>query len=79
VTYILIPADGLVDIARRKLVQLLVVTKDDNRDVNRAKNRELVRLLEQTAFALEEGADESQYWEHVEARRGHTQSGSGRL
>jgi hypothetical protein len=36
--YILVPANGLVDVARRKLVQLLVVAEDDDGDVNRAEH-----------------------------------------
>ena len=54
--YILIAANGLVDVARGKLVQLLVVAEDDDCDVDGAEDRELVRLLEQAAFALQEGA-----------------------
>lgn len=54
--YILIPADGLIDIAGRELVQLLVVSKYDHSNVDGAEDGELVGLLEETAFALEEGA-----------------------
>jgi ABC-type protease/lipase transport system fused ATPase/permease subunit len=32
--YILVPANRLVDVARRKLVQLLVVPEDDNGHIN---------------------------------------------
>jgi hypothetical protein len=58
--YILVPANGLVDVARRKLVQLLVVAEDDDGDVNRAQHRQLVRLLEQAAFALQKSAAQDQ-------------------
>jgi hypothetical protein len=54
-THILKPRDSLVDVARRVLVQLLVVTEDDDCDVDGAQHGKLVRLLEQTTFALEEG------------------------
>jgi len=50
----LVPANRLVDVARRKLVQLLVVAKDDDGNVDGAQHRELMRLLEQAAFALQE-------------------------
>jgi hypothetical protein len=60
--YILVPANGLVDVARRKLVQLLVVAEDDDGDVNRAEHGELMRLLEQAAFALQESAAQGQSW-----------------
>lgn len=52
----MVPANGLVDVARREFIELLVVAEDDDGDVYRAKHRELVRLLEETAFALEEGS-----------------------
>jgi hypothetical protein len=60
--YILVPANGLVDVARRKLVQLLVVAKDDDGDVHGAQHGELVRLLEQAAFALQKSAAAGQRW-----------------
>jgi len=50
------PADCLIDIAGRVFVELLVVTKYDNGNVNGAKHGELMGLLEETTFALEEGA-----------------------
>jgi len=50
--YILVAADSLVNIARRKLVELLVVSKYYHSDVDRAEDGELVGLLEETAFAL---------------------------
>lgn len=53
-THVLEPRNGLVDVARRVLVKLLVMAKDNNRDVDRAEHRQLMRLLEQTALALEE-------------------------
>jgi hypothetical protein len=60
--YILIAANGVVDVARGKLVQLLVVAKDDDGDVDGTEHRELMRLFEQTAFALQKSATEGQCW-----------------
>jgi hypothetical protein len=51
---ILVAANCLIDVAGRKLVQLLVVAKDDDSDVDGAEDGELMRLLEQAAFALQE-------------------------
>jgi hypothetical protein len=48
--------DSLLDITRRELIELLVVAENDNRDIDRTKNGELVGLFEKTAFALEEGS-----------------------
>jgi hypothetical protein len=52
---ILVPANRLVDIARGEFVELLVVAEDDDGHIDGAEHRELMRLLEKTAFALEEG------------------------
>jgi hypothetical protein len=52
---ILIATDGLVDVARGELVQLLVVAEDDDGNIDRAENGELVGLLEEAAFALQKG------------------------
>lgn len=52
-TYVLISADDLVDVSRRELIELLVVTEDDDSDVDRAQYRQLVRLLEQTSLSLQ--------------------------
>jgi len=53
--YVLKPPDNLIDIRGRVLVQLLVMTENDDGDIDGAEDGELVRLLEQAAFALEEG------------------------
>jgi hypothetical protein len=50
---ILITADNLVNVARGELVQLLIVAKYDDGDVDRAKHGKLMRLLEKTALALQ--------------------------
>lgn len=55
--YVLIAPDCFVDVTRRKLIQLFVVPEDDNRDIDRTEDGKLMRLLEQTAFALEKGSD----------------------
>lgn len=52
----MVPANRLVDVAGREFVELLVVAEDDDGHVDGAEHRELVRLLEEAAFALEEGA-----------------------
>lgn len=54
--YILETTDSLVDVARRELIELLVVAKDDDSDVDGAEHAQLVCLLEQAAFTLQEGA-----------------------
>lgn len=55
-TYICVACDEVPHVAGRVLVQFLVLAKDEDGDVNRAEDRELVCLLEQAAFALEECA-----------------------
>lgn len=52
---ILIATDGLIDIARRELIQLLVVAEDYDGNIDGAENGELVSLFEKTTFALEKG------------------------
>lgn len=48
--------DQLSHVTGRVLVQLLVLAKDEDGHIHRAKHRELMCLLEQTALALQEGA-----------------------
>ena len=55
-TYVLVTAYSGIDVAGRELIELVVVTKDDDGDVYRAQDRELVSFLEKTALALEKGA-----------------------
>ena len=57
--YILISSQDLPNITTRVFVQLLIISKDYDRDIDRAENGELMRLLEQAAFALEEGSVET--------------------
>lgn len=73
----MVAADGLVDVAGRELVQLLVVAEDDDCDVDGAEDGKLMSLLEEAAFALQKGAAEesvsglggkSQSWSQSRAR-----------
>lgn len=50
-----ISCDQLSHVARRVLVQLLVLAEDEDGDIDRAKDGELMCLLEKTTFALQEG------------------------
>jgi hypothetical protein len=52
---VLISRQDLSNIATRVFVQLLIISKYYDRDIDRAENRELMRLLEKTTFALEKG------------------------
>jgi hypothetical protein len=52
----LISGEYLSNIAARVFVQLFVIAKYNNCNVNRAKYGKLVGLLEQAAFALEESS-----------------------
>lgn len=56
VTDILEASYCFVDVTRGELVQLLVVTKDYDSDVDLAEDGQFMRLLEETALALEKGA-----------------------
>lgn len=47
-------SNSLVDIAGRVLIKLFIVAEDYDGNIDRAKNGELVSLLEQATFALEE-------------------------
>jgi hypothetical protein len=53
-TYVLVSTDQVAHVGRRVLVELLVVAKDEDGDIDGAEHRELMRLLEETALALEE-------------------------
>lgn len=55
-TYVLIPGESLIDVAGREFVQLLVLSEDNDGDVDGAEDGKLMRLLEQAAFALQERA-----------------------
>jgi hypothetical protein len=55
----LISSQDLSNITTRVFVQLLIISKDYDGDIDRAENGELMRLLEQAAFALEEGSAET--------------------
>lgn len=55
-THVLISGNEVSHVCGRILVELLVITKDEDGDINRAQHGELMRLLEQTAFSLQKGA-----------------------
>ena len=71
-----------LNISRRVLVQLLVVSEDDDGDIDRAEDGELMRLLEQTALALQKGDRPGDVleveWERIEWRRGKRSTYCGR-
>jgi hypothetical protein len=50
---ILVSAQDLANIATRVFIQLLIISKYYDRDIDGAKNGKLMRLLEQTTFALQ--------------------------
>jgi hypothetical protein len=54
-TYILIATESLVHVTRGVLIEFLVMTKDDNGDIDGTKNGQLMSLLKQSTFSLEEG------------------------
>lgn len=54
-TYILETCDGLMDVAGREFVKLLIIAKDNDSDIDGAEYAQFVGLLEQTAFSLQEG------------------------
>ena len=49
----MISTNRLVDVTRGKFIQLFVVTKDDNSNVDRTQDGQFVSLFEQPAFALQ--------------------------
>lgn len=55
-TYILVSGDQFAHVARRVFVEFLVAAKNEDGNIDGAQDRELVRLLEQAAFALQKGA-----------------------
>lgn len=53
-TYILIATESIVHVTRGVLIEFLVVAENDNGDIDGTKNGQLMSLLEQSTFALEE-------------------------
>lgn len=51
---VLVPGDEISHIRRRVLVELLVVAKDEDGDIDGAEDGQLVGLFEQTALSLQE-------------------------
>lgn len=52
---VLISRQDLSNIATRVFVQLLIISKYYDGDIDRAENGELMRLLEETTLALKKG------------------------
>lgn len=52
--YILIATESLVHVTRGILIKFLVMAKDDNGDIDGTKDGQLMSLLEQSTFSLEE-------------------------
>ena len=50
--YILVSRQDLSNVSTRVFVQLLIISKDYDRDIDGAENGELMRLLEQAADEL---------------------------
>jgi hypothetical protein len=55
----LISPNCLVNVSRREFIKFLVVTKDDDRDIDGAEHGKLMRLLEQPTLPLEKSSVES--------------------
>ena len=53
-THVLVSPNQITHVCRGVFVQLLVVSKNKYRHVDRAKDRELVGLLKQTTFSFQE-------------------------
>lgn len=58
----MVAGDEIVHVSRRVFVELLVVAKDEDGDVDRAKYGELMSLLEETAFTLQKRAAGQTCW-----------------
>lgn len=56
ITDVGISRQRLANVSRRKLVQLLVVAEDDDGDIDRTQDRQLMCFLEQAAFSLEKSS-----------------------
>lgn len=54
-TIVLVSPYRLMYVSRRKFVQLLIVAKDDDGNIDGAEHRELMGLFEESTFALEKG------------------------
>jgi hypothetical protein len=55
-TYVVVSGENLANVATRVFVQLLIVAKDYDCDIDGTEDGELMRLLEKTPFALEKCA-----------------------
>lgn len=50
----MVSRQDLSNVTTRVFVQLLIIPKDYDRDIDRAENGELMRLLKQATFAFKE-------------------------
>lgn len=74
-TYVLISRQDLSNIATRVFVQLLIISKYYDGDIDRAENGELMRLLEETTLALKKGSVNGRLVKRrVRLKRKHTQN-----
>lgn len=55
-THILKSTNGLVDIARREIIQLFIMAKNDDGNIDGTEDGKLMRFLEQASFALQKGS-----------------------
>ena len=55
-SYKVVTLQNFTNITGRVLIQLLVVPKYDDCNINGAKNGELMRLLKEATFALQKGS-----------------------
>ena len=53
----MVSGEGVIDVARRELIQLFILTEDDHSDIHRAKYRQLMCLFEEASLAFEKGAE----------------------
>jgi hypothetical protein len=72
----LVSGQDLANISAGVLVQLFIISKYYDSHINGTENRELMRLLEETAFALEKGSGEKS--ELVKTRWFFWRGGEGR-
>lgn len=69
-TYIGVPCDHLPHVSRRILVQLLVVAKDEDGNIDTAEYGQLVRLLKETSLSFQEGTIGETSSQRLLSRRG---------
>src|SRR4051794_7376487 len=55
-TYVLVPCDEIAHVRRRVLVELLIIAKDEDGNIDGAEDGQLMRLLEQATLSFEKGS-----------------------